>query len=38
MLEKMQLTMNDFQEWKMYKEVIERRGLASIENGKSGFG
>ena len=34
----MQLTMNDFQGWKKYNEVIERGELASIENGKSGFG
>jgi hypothetical protein len=30
--------MNDFQGWKKYKEVIEREELASIENGKPGFG
>ena len=38
MLETMQLTMNDFHEWKTYKKEIGRRGLASIENEKSVFG
>lgn len=37
MHKKIQLTMNVW-EWKTYKEVVKKRGLASIENEKSGFG